>query len=463
MSAAEHSDALVFFGATGDLAHKKVFPALQHLVKRGQLDVPVVGVARPGWNLERLRARAKDSVEKHGGLDAEAFAKLSSLLRYVEGEYSDPGTFDRLRETLGPAKRPLHYLAIPPSMFANVVSELGRSGCADGARVVVEKPFGRDLVSAQALNHSLLTVFPESSIFRIDHYLGKEPVQNLLYFRFSNSFLEPIWNRNFIESVQITMAESIGIEGRGRLYEETGAIRDVIQNHMLQLVACVTMDAPSSKDLEAIRDERTRVLRSIKPVAPEDTIRGQFRGYRSEKDVSPDSQVETYAALRLHIDNWRWAGVPFCVRAGKSLPVSRSEVLVALKAPPYAVFGEQLDAEHSNYLRFRLGPDVAIALGVRTKISGEPMVGQEIELLASSQRSGDELDPYDRLLGDAMKGDATLFAREDSVEAQWRVVDPILATPTPLYEYDPGTWGPTEADGMTGGDSCWSNDIEKKS
>jgi glucose-6-phosphate 1-dehydrogenase len=457
MSAPEHSDALVFFGATGDLAHKKIFPALQTLIKRGLLDMPVIGVARPGWNLERLRERARDSLEKHGGVDPAAFKKLLTSLQYVEGEYSEPATFDRLREALGPAKRPLHYLAIPPSMFATVVAELGRSGCADQARVVLEKPFGRDLESALTLNHSLLTVFPENTIFRIDHYLGKEPVQNLLYFRFSNSFLEPVWNRTYVQSVQITMAESLGLEGRGRLYEETGAIRDVIQNHMLQLVANVAMDAPTSHDLEALRDEKVRLLRAIKPIAPKDLVRGQFRGYRSEADVSPESSMETFAALRLHVDNWRWAGVPFYVRAGKCMPASRSEVLVSLKAPPYSVFGESLcDGARTNYIRFRLGPDVAIAMGVRSKLGGETMVGEEVELVAT-QRKGEELDAYARLLGDAMKGDATLFAREDSIEAQWRVVEPILGNVTPLHEYDQGTWGPAEVARLT----TWTEPVGK--
>jgi glucose-6-phosphate 1-dehydrogenase len=457
MSAPEHSDALVFFGATGDLAHKEIFPALQTLIKRGQLDMPVIGVARPGWNLERLRERARDSLEKHGGVDAAAFQKLLAALQYVEGEYSEPATFDRLRKALGPAKRPLHYLAIPPSMFATVVAELGRSGSANQARVVLEKPFGRDLESALALNRSLLTVFPENTIFRIDHYLGKEPVQNLLYFRFSNSFLEPVWNRTYVQSVQITMAESLGLEGRGRLYEETGAIRDVIQNHMLQLVANVAMDAPTSHDLEALRDEKVRLLRAIKPIAPKDLVRGQFRGYRSEADVSPESTMETFAALRLHVDNWRWAGVPFYVRAGKCLPASRSEVLVALKAPPYSVFGENLcDGARTNYIRFRLGPDVAIAMGVRSKLGGETMVGEEVELVAT-QRKGEELDAYARLLGDAMKGDATLFAREDSIEAQWRVVEPILGNVAPLHEYDQGTWGPADVARLT----SWTEPVGK--
>ncbi|HKU43796.1 MAG TPA: glucose-6-phosphate dehydrogenase [Polyangiales bacterium] len=451
---AEHSDALVFFGATGDLAHKKIFPALQALVKRGLLNAPIIGVARPGWTLERLRARAKDSVEKNGGLDPEAFPKLAQLLRYAEGEYSNPATYDRLRKALGNAKRPLHYLAIPPSMFGDVVRELGRSGSADHARVVVEKPFGRDLESARELNHTLHTVFPESAIYRIDHYLGKEPVQNLLYFRFSNSFLEPIWNRTYVQRVDITMAEKLGLEGRGKLYEEMGAIRDVIQNHMLQLVATVAMDAPTNHQVEAFRDEKARVLRAIKPVTAEDVVRGQFEGYRKEPDVAPNSNVETFAALRLHIDNWRWAGVPFFVRAGKRLPVSSGEVMVTFKPPPYSVFGEDLcGSVRPNYLRFRLGPDVAIALGVRSKVPGEVALGHEVELLATRIEPGDG-NAYARLLGDAIRGDAALFARQDAIEAQWSVVDPILRNPTPLFTYAPGTWGPTETARLTEFPDC---------
>jgi glucose-6-phosphate 1-dehydrogenase len=446
----EQADALVIFGATGDLARKKIFPALQALVKRGALTVPVVGVARPGFSLEQLRQRAKESVTEHGGLDAEAFPKLAQLLRFVDGEYSQPDTYEKLRSALGAAKLPVHYLAIPPSMFGTVVSGLGRAGCAEHARVIVEKPFGRDVASAQALNQALLTVFPERTIYRIDHYLGKEPVQNLSYFRFSNSFVEPILNRNYVQSVQITMAEKIGIEGRGRLYEETGAIRDVIQNHMLQLVASVAMDAPTGRDLDAVRDEKARLFRAIRPVAPSEVVRGQVQGYRAEKDVAPDSTVETFAAMRLHIDNWRWASVPFYIRAGKSLPTSVSEVLVQLKTPPYSVFGESLcDPDSStNYIRFRLGPDVAIAQGVRVKLPGEAMRGEEVELVAT-QHASDHMDAYARLLGDAIKGDATLFAREDSVEAQWRVVEPILGNASPIHEYAPGTWGPAEASRLT--------------
>jgi glucose-6-phosphate 1-dehydrogenase len=458
----EQADALVIFGATGDLARKKIFPSLQALVKRG-LNFPIVGVARPGFSLEQLRQRAKESVTENGGLDADAFPKLAKLLRFVDGEYSQPATYERLRKELGSAKLPVHYLAIPPSMFTTVVSGLGRAGCADHARVIVEKPFGRDLASARALNHALLSVFPENTIYRIDHYLGKEPVQNLSYFRFSNTFVEPILNRTYVQSVQITMAEKIGIEGRGRLYEETGAIRDVIQNHMLQLVSSVAMDAPTGRDLEALRDEKERIFRAIRPASPKDVVRGQVRGYRKENDVAPDSQVETFAAMRLHIDNWRWAGVPFYVRAGKSLPISVSEVLVQLKTPPFSVFGEDLcePGARTNYIRFRLSPDVAIAQGVRVKEPGEAMRGDEVELLATQQPS-DHMDAYARLLGDAIRGDATLFAREDSVEAQWRVVDPILGNVSPIYEYEPGTWGPAEAGRLTDWADPQSSSIKPK-
>ena len=449
------SDAFVFFGATGDLAFKQIFPALQAMIRHGHLNMPIIGVARSAKGLDGLRARARESLEKHGGVDPQAFAALSAKLQYVNGEYSSPETFRELRKTLGSASRPLYYLAIPPDLFETVAQGLAKAGCDKGARVVVEKPFGRDLASAQALNKTLHRSFPESAIFRIDHYLGKEPVQNLLYFRFANSFLEPIWNSNYVQSVQITMAETLGVEGRGVFYEEVGTIRDVVQNHMLEVIALLTMEAPVGHDADAMRDAKQRALRAMRPLTPGDVVRGQFRGYRDENGVASDSQVETFAAIRLHIDTWRWAGVPFYIRSGKRMPVSATEVLVELKRPPQDVF-DTISQGQADYFRFRLSPDVTISLGARAKMPGEAMVGEAVELVVR-QSSVDEMTPYERLLGDAIRGDPTLFVREDGVEAAWGVVDSILGNGTPVHAYEPNTWGPAEADQIIAGDGGWHN------
>jgi glucose-6-phosphate 1-dehydrogenase len=449
------SDAIVFFGASGDLAYKQIFPSLLRLVRDDDIRVPIIGVAKSGWNLEKFKERAKDSLEHHGGVDPDSLRLLADLLRYVDGDYKDEATFVQLRKELGNAKRPLHYLAVPPSLFAVVTEGLAKSGCAADARLVIEKPFGHNRATAAELNKALSRYFPEENIFRIDHYLGKEPVQNILYTRFANPMLEPIWNRNYVGSIQITMAENFGVQDRGKFYDETGAIRDVVQNHMLQVLANLTMNPPTREENEAARDQKASLLKAVRPLDSEHVVRGQYQGYRKVPGVRPDSTVETYVAVKLQIDTWRWAGVPIYIRAGKMLPVTATEIMVEFKRPPLEIFGEIVPA-WSCHMRMRIGPDIAIALGMRVKVPGERMVGKNVELMLA-ERAETDMPAYQRLLGDAFGGRRDLFARQDFVDAQWRVVEGVLDDVTPLYNYAPNTWGPEEAERLIGSDGPWIN------
>ncbi len=451
------SDALVFLGATGDLAYKQIFPALQGLIRDEGFNIPIIGVAKAGWTLEQLKARAKDSLEKHGGIDADAFEKMMGLLRYVDGDYNDPATFAQLARELGNAQRPLHYLAIPPNLFSAVAENLAKMCCSGKARIVVEKPFGRDLASAKELSRTLHQFFPEENIFRIDHYLGKEPVQNILYTRFANPVFEPIWNRDHIRSIQITMAENFGVQDRGKFYDEVGALLDVVQNHMLQVVANLTIDPPTGEDYDAIRDRKAELMRAIRPLTPDAVVRGQYEGYRSVPGVARGSNVETFVAVRLYIDSWRWAGVPIFIRAGKMLPVTCTEAMVEFKRPPRETFGEHVPPG-SAHMRIRVSPDFCIGLGVRVKTPGERMVGRDVELDLHSE-AYDSIPPYERLLGDACAGNFELFSREDMTEAQWRIVEPVLGNVTPVYSYLPGTWGPEEAGQLIGNDGPWIDPV----
>jgi glucose-6-phosphate 1-dehydrogenase len=449
------SDAIVFFGATGDLAYKQIFPALQGLVRDEGLAVPIIGVAKAGWSLDQLKKRAKDSLSSHSGLDPKAFARLTSLLRYVDGDYNDPATYVRLRQELGDASRPLHYLAIPPSLFATVAEGLAKEGSRTEARLVVEKPFGHNRESARQLDRILNRFFPEDNIFRIDHYLGKEPVQNILYTRFANAMFEPIWNRTYINNIQITMAESFGVQDRGKFYDETGAIRDVFQNHMLQVLANLTMDPPTGEECDAMRERKAGLLKAVRPLDAAHVVRGQYAGYHSVSGVKSGSTVETFVAAKLFIDSWRWAGVPIYIRVGKALPVTATEVMVDFKRPPRDSFAEIVPPA-SGHMRIRISPDVSITLGLRVKHPGEGMEGRDVELVLTEQEKA-FLPPYQRLLGDAMHGVGDLFGRQDIVDAQWRVVDPVLDEVALPIIYEQGSWGPEEANELIGPEGPWHN------
>jgi len=448
----------VLFGVTGDLAHKLIFPALYAMAKRGTLAVPVIGVASPKWSLERLHKRVTDSIERSGGVDnRRALQHLLSLMTYVSGDYTQPETFTAIKKALGSARRPAHYLAIPPALFETVIEGLGAAGLAKNARVIVEKPFGRDLASARELNRVAHSVFPEDSIFRIDHFLGKEAIMNILYFRFANTFLEPIWNRNYVASVQITLAETFGIGKRGGFYETAGCLRDVIQNHLFQIVALLAMEPPAGRDFGAVHNEQAKVFEAMRPLTPDDVVRGQYAGYRQEPDVAKNSDVETFCALRLFIDSWRWDGVPWYLRSGKYLPATETEVVVELKPPPQRLFADSVPKNGpANYLRFRISPNSDIALAARVKLAGSDFIGVQKELSLLQEQPGEET-PYERLLGDAMAGDGALFTREDAVEAAWAVVDPVLKKHHRVRPYKRGTWGPKEADVLIAPNGPWHN------
>lgn len=454
----DHSDALVLFGVTGDLADKMIFPSLYALVKRGDLKVPVIGVALPDWTLSHLHKRVTSSLRRFGGIDNKpAFHKLLSLLGYVSGDYHDPGTFARIKQALGRAARPAHYLAIPPSLFPTVISGLGAAGLAEHARVIVEKPFGRDLASARELNRVARSVFPDDSIFRIDHFLAKEAIMNILYFRFANSFLEPIWNRNYVASVQITLAEDFGVQNRGAFYESAGCLRDVIQNHLFQVVALLAMEPPTRRGFGAVHIEKAKIFQAMRPLKSADLVRGQYAGYRGEPNVARNSDVETFCALRLFIDSWRWHGVPWYLRSGKCLATTAHEVLVELRPPQQQLFADSLPVKgRANYLRFRLSPGSAVALAARVKRAGKEFVGDQRELYLVEEQLGEQ-SPYQRLLGDAMAGDGALFTREDAVEAAWAVVEPVLKSHHRARPYRRGSWGPKEADALIAPDGRWNN------